>query len=152
MTGRRGDARAMGLLTALLLASLLVGCGGMRNHANALRESTTDFARAMRWGQLEQAALHVPDASRAEFIRQKRVARMQMQIHDYEIRTVDHELGSEKARVVVAALWSRAADPVTHEDVFEQDWRWQRTHWVLVRQVPLQAATPGPPVQPSDGL
>lgn len=121
-------------------------CGSTVNQGKALSESVTDYANCMRWGRVEQAALHVPDAQRASFIRVRRAALAGMQVHDFEVRGVDHATGTGKARVIVAAAWSRPTDPSIRQEVLEQLWRWQDEHWVLVQSQPVERAeaTPKP--------
>jgi len=147
MIGVRGAPAAL-----LVAASLcLCACGAtMANRGQALRESVQDFAGHMRWGRIERAAEHVPDAKRMQFIQQKRSGQAQLQIHEYDIRAVHYADGADKARVLIAAVWSRQSDPVTHEDLFDQDWRWQDNHWVMARQIEVKATEQT--VQPSDAL
>ncbi|MSP90223.1 MAG: hypothetical protein EXR79_00220 [Myxococcales bacterium] len=129
---------------SLLLA--LAACGSTVNQTKALSEAVTDYANCMRWGRVEQAALHVPDAQRATFIRVRRAALAGMQVHDFEVRGVDHAAGAGKARVIVAAAWSRPTDPSIRQEVLEQLWRWEEDHWVLFHSQPAERAdaTPKP--------
>ncbi len=140
-----------GACAALVLLACLCGCGATSaSRGPALRESVKDFAEHMRWGRIERAAEHVPEATKMQFIRQKRSAQLQVQIHEYDVKAVQYAAGAEQARVLIVAVWSRQTDPVTHEDMFEQDWRWQDNHWVMAKQVEVKPAEQA--VQPSDAL
>ncbi len=138
-------------LGLLLLTIWLASCSSATNRNTALRESVTDYVNCVRWGHVERASLHVPPKQRGEYLRQKRKAQAQMQVHEYEVRAVDYLLGADQARIVVYALWSRPADPVTHAELQEQTWRWQEAHWELTAQKAIQAAV-DQPMQPGDGL
>ena len=98
---------------AVVVVVLTTGCGLGPNPGAQLKESVEDYVRSMRWGHIERAANYVPQALRSQFIRQKRLAQSQLQIHEYEIRAVEYTQGSPRARVIVMAVWSRAADPVS---------------------------------------
>ena len=140
-------------MIALLACSLLVACSGatIGTRAGALRESVTRYVDAMRWGRVELAALHVPDEDRDAFIRQKRMAQAQVQIHEYELRGVDHVVGTDRAKVVIAAVWSRPADPVIHNEMVQQEWRWLKDHWAMVSQETVQPGA-APQMRPGDAL
>jgi hypothetical protein len=139
------------LLLLLLTLGALPACSTAVNRNTALKEAVTDYVNCVRWGHIERAAAHVPGTQREAFIRHKRVAQAQMQVHEYEVRAVDYVLGADRARVVVYALWSRPSDPVTHPEMQEQAWRWQENHWELTAQKAIQAATEQP-VEPGDAL
>ena len=119
---------------AVVVVVLTTGCGLGPNPGAQLKESVEDYVRSMRWGHIERAANYVPQALRSQFIRQKRLAQSQLQIHEYEIRAVEYTQGSPRARVIVMAVWSRAADPVTHQQLLSQEWRNEGRGWELARQ------------------
>ncbi len=141
------------IVSACVTVASLSGCSiSQANKSTALRESATEFSNSLRWSNFERAAAFVPEESRAEFIRKKRAAQGQVQILEYEIRTVDYVQGADRARIVIAAVWTRTADPVSHAEILEQDWRWiTNNHWVMARQVTREAG-PAPVVQPGDAL
>jgi hypothetical protein len=120
------------------LFAVSCACSAPQNQGKALQESVTDYAMSMRWGRIEQAAKHVPDAARSAFIASRRAAAAQMQVHEFDVRGVDYQPGRMQARVVVAAVWSRAADPTIHQEVLEQTWRWQDDHWTLAGSLPME--------------
>jgi len=139
---------------AILAAAIAVAsCGAGVTPAAQLKESVDDYTRSMRWGHVERAAVHVPDAMRSAFIRQKRLAQAQIQIHEYDVRAVEYTQGSDKARVIIVAAWSRPSDPVVHQQMIAQEWRYRERRWELARQYEVQ---PGPAgtdaVEPRDAL
>lgn len=137
-------------LLLALIALTTLSCGATQSRGSSLRESVSDFAGHMRWGRIERAAEHVPDDTRIAFIRQKRLAQAQVQIHEYDVRAVQYKAGTDSARVLIGAVWSRQSDPVTHENLLEQEWRWQDQHWVMARQLEVQASES--PIKPGDAL
>lgn len=151
---RVGGSRSLGaIVCACVLAVSVSGCSiSQANKSMALRESATEFSNSLRWSNFERAAAFVPEESRAEFIRKKRAAQGQVQILEYEIRTVDYVAGADRARIVIAAVWTRTADPVSHAEILEQEWRWlTNNHWVMAKQLTREAG-PAPVVQPGDAL
>lgn len=127
----------LALQVAMALAIGLPGCAA-QSRTTALRTSVMDFARHMRWGQVEKAAELVPAARRLQFVAQKRAAQSSMTIHEYDIRSVDPDATGERAVVVVAVAWSRPNDPVMRTDLLAQDWRWQAVGWQMVEQKAMQ--------------
>ena len=87
-----------GACAALVLLACLCGCGATSaSRGPALRESVKDFAEHMRWGRIERAAEHVPEATKMQFIRQKRSAQLQVQIHEYDVKAVQYAGGMTAA-------------------------------------------------------
>lgn len=119
----------------MLLAGSLLACGA--SQATLLRTSVTDFARYMRWGQIEKAAELVPAGRRIAFIGQKRAAQGSMVIHEYDIRVVEPDATGQRARVLIQASWSRPNDPVMRTELLAQDWEWSDRHWQMVEQKPV---------------
>lgn len=140
--------------TAQLLAILaLLGCSGVQTPQTALKEAVEDYTRSMRWGHVERAATHIPDALRPAWVRQRRLAQAQVQVHEYDIRAVEYNAGDEKARVIVLAVWSRPADPVSHQQLLAQEWRLRTGIWWMTAQYELKAERASEqPVSPSDAL
>lgn len=122
----------------LFFLLFLVACSASSRATN-LRSSVSDFARYMRWGQIEKAAEMVPSARRIQFVAQKRAAQNSMIIHEYDIRAVEPDATGERAAVLIAASWSRPNDPVMRTELLAQDWRWTDRHWEMVEQKPVQA-------------
>ncbi len=139
-------------LCLTLLASLAwTGCSSSASQSTALRDSVTEYCSALRWGQLERAANFIPDTLRDAFLRQKRRAQVEVQIHEYEVRSVNHEAGSGRAKILILAVWSRMADPVTHDEMLEQTWEMAGNHWQMTKQRTVKASEEGP-VEPGDAL
>lgn len=131
--------------------ALIAGCAASpTSQSTALRDAVTDYVNSMRWGHVERAAKHVPDASRDAFLKQKRMAQSQVQLHEYDVRAVDYTIGTTRAKVVVFAVWSRHADPVTHSEVLEQSWVFRDAHWQLISQKAMPKADQA--VEPGDAL
>lgn len=120
------------------VVALLTGCASA-SKASSLRTDVSDFARYMRWGQVEKAANHVPSARRITFIAQKRAAQGNMVIHEYDIRAVEPDASGDRARVLVQATWSRPNDPVMRSELMEQTWEWSDRHWQMIEQKPVEA-------------
>lgn len=132
-----------------LVACLVLPACSSASKASSLRTDVQDFARYMRWGQVEKAADLVPSAHRIAFIAQKRAAQNNMVIHEYDIRAVDPDIAGDKARVLIAATWSRPNDPVMRSELFEQHWEWTDRHWQMVEQKPVETPETS---SPQDGL
>ena len=125
--------RLLGLMAVLAA----IACSS-QSRSTSLRSSVSDFARYMRWGQVEKAAELVPAARRLQFLAQKRAAQSSMIIHEYDIRSVDPDVTGERAVVVVAVAWSRPNDPVMRTDFMVQSWQWQNAHWLMTEQKQLE--------------
>ncbi len=122
----------------LALCALVCACNLGSTPAAQLKESVEEYVRSIRWGHIERAANYVPEALRAQFIRQKRLAQAQVTIHEYDIRAVEYVQGAKQARVIIAAVWSRPADPVTHQQLLAQDGRLGARGWEMSRQHEVQ--------------
>ncbi len=122
----------------LTVLALLCACNLGSTPAAQLKESVEDYVRSVRWGHIERAANYVPEALRAQFIRQKRLAQAQVTIHEYDIRAVEYTQGAPRARVIIAAVWSRPADPVTHQQLLAQEWKLGNRGWEMARQHEVQ--------------
>lgn len=139
-------------LVWLALATGLAGCGTTaQNRQTALKEAVTEYCTAMRWGLIDKASHYIPDDLREAFVKQKRSAQAQMTIHDYEVRSVDYLSGSDRARIIIFAAWSQPSDPVVHEDLLAQHWRFREQRWQLLHQEKLQQKE-DKPVRPDEGL
>lgn len=140
---------------ALLWFVLVVvgaGCSGSsRNRQAALKEAVTEYCTSMRWGNVEKASHYVPDDLREAFVRQKRAAQAQMTIHEYDVRSVDYVVGTDRARIVILAAWSQPADPVVHQDLLAQQWRFRESRWQLLHQEKMEPVK-DKPVRPDEGL
>jgi hypothetical protein len=140
---------------AVLLATqvLVSACSGAQTPQMALKEAVEDYTRSMRWGFVEKAGAHIPDNLRAAWIRQRRIAQSMVTVHEYDIRAVEHVVGTEKARVIVLAVWSRPSDPVAHNEMLAQEWRYRDRNWWMITQYPVKADDPGQePLKPTDAL
>jgi hypothetical protein len=127
-------------MTRWLLGLAVVACSASpQTRTTSLRDAVTDYAHALRWGQIERAAIYVPAKSREAFLQQKRRSQGLVQIHEYDVRTVDYVAGADKARIVVLAVWTLPTDPVTHQELLEQTWQFS-TGWELVAQKAVQQA------------
>lgn len=136
----------------LALAVVLAGCSGSsRNRQAALKEAVTEYCTSMRWGNVEKASHYVPDDLREAFVRQKRAAQAQMTIHEYDVRSVDYVVGSDRARIVIMAEWSQPADPVVHQDLLAQQWRFRESRWQLLHQEKIKPVQ-DKQVRPDEGL
>ncbi len=139
---------------SVVVGSLLaLGCGSAGNPALQLKEAVEEYTRSMRWGHIERAAAYVPDSLRQAWIRQRRQAQAEIQVHEYDIRAVEHTPGSEKARVIVLAVWSRPSDPVTRQQLLAQEWRYRERLWTMVGQTEIKTAPQvQAPLSPSEAF
>ncbi len=149
------------LLSAFLTVGALLafgaiglgGCGSAANPSMQLKDAVEEYTRAMRWGHIERAAAYVPDGLRQAWIRQRRQAQAQIQVHEYDIRAVEYTAGQDKARVIVLAVWSRPADPVARQQMLAQEWRYRNRLWTMVAQREIQASEPAAqPVSPAEAF
>lgn len=140
------------LLTACTVLAL-AACSATQTSATTLKEAVEDYTLAMRWGHIERAAAHVADAKRKDWIQQRRMAQAQVQIHEYDIRAVEHVIGTDRARIMVLVAWSRPADPVVHQELLVQDWQRRNGLWTMAGQQPLQMPQGGTTaISPTDAL
>lgn len=140
-------------LALIVLGLLGLGCGSAANPAMQLKEAVEEYTRSMRWGHIERAAAYVPESLRQAWIRQRRQAQAEIQVHEYDIRAVEHTPGTEKARVIVLAVWSRPADPVARQQLLAQEWRYRERLWTMVSQTEMKAVPQlQAPVSPSEAF
>lgn len=152
-TRRFGRSARWLAAVAAVLAAAALGCGSAANPAMQLKEAVEEYTRSMRWGHIERAAAYVPESLRQAWIRQRRQAQSEIQVHEYDIRAVEHTPGTEKARVIVLAVWSRPADPVTRQQLLAQEWRYRERLWTMVGQTEIKAAPQlQAPVSPAEAF
>ena len=141
------------LLATLALGLTVLGCGSAANPAMQLKEAVEEYTRSMRWGHIERAAVYVPESLRKAWIQQRRQAQAEIQVHEYDIRAVEHTAGTDKARVIVLAVWSRPADPVARQQLLAQEWRYRERLWTLLAQTEIKVAPQQQaPVSPAEAF
>jgi hypothetical protein len=136
-------------LLALCLGGMAVACASAGNRQRELGDAVRGYADSLRWGRVEEAALHLPPERRAEFVARKRAALAGLSLHEVEVRHIECDADGKQARAIVALSFTAPSVPVMHEEVIEQRWELRRNLWTLVAQSPVKP-TPGEPVGPAD--
>lgn len=117
------------LVLACLLAAGCVSADGMNTK---LRDATTGYNRALRWGDIDRAAEYLPAAAQQSFLDRQEKIREKLIVADYEVTRLDlhKETGVAASRATITWHTERSTIiKVTHVD---QLWQFHEGDFVLV--------------------
>ena len=119
-------ACGLGLLT------LLSGCMTGDGMASKIRDTSTAYNRALRWGDIDHAVEYVPPQSRDMFLDRHDVAEEKLVVVEYEVvrLDLDRERGVAASRAEI--VWHTDRDMVVERTLVDQLWQFHDGHFVLV--------------------
>ena len=97
----------------LALLTLFSGCMTGDGMASKIRDTSSAYNRALRWGDIDQAVQYVPPASRDEFLARHDLVEEKLVVVEYDVirLDLDRERGVAASRAEI--VWHTAAKAVT---------------------------------------
>jgi hypothetical protein len=127
-----------------LLALALLSSGCMAGAGYSLRDRITEAAReyndGVRWGRLEQAALHVPSDRRERFITRHAQLEDDLEIADCEMVHLEIDGKKERGTARVEYIWSLKRRGLVEKTATEQTWVRKDGEWVVDAEVRVKGA------------
>jgi hypothetical protein len=119
-------ACGLGLLT------LLSGCMTGDGMASKIRDTTTAYNRALRWGDIDMAVEYVPPQSRDLFLDRHDVVEEKLIVVEYEVTRLDldRERGVAASRAEI--VWHTDRDMVVERTIVDQLWQYHDGKFILV--------------------
>jgi len=119
-------ACTLGLLT------LLSGCMTGDGMASKIRDTSTAYNRALRWGDIDRAVAYVPPQSRDLFLARHEVTEDKLVVVEYEVTRLDldRERGVAASRAEI--VWHTDRDLVVEHTMVDQLWQFHDGQFVLV--------------------
>lgn len=117
----------------LLLAGLLVSaCVTVDNLQSKLRETTSEYNRGIRWGDIDRAADHLPAESQQAFMDQYEMVKEDLVIVDYEMTRLDYDTNTGVATSRARVDWHTDRVLVVKTTEVDQTWQFHDGKFVLV--------------------
>lgn len=117
----------------LLLAGLLVSaCVTVDNLQSKLRETTAEYNRGIRWGDIDRAAEHLPAESQQAFLDQYEMVKEDLVIVDYEMTRLDYDTTTGVATSRARIDWHMDRVLVVKTTEIDQTWQFYDGRFVLV--------------------
>ena len=116
----------------LALLTLCSGCMTGDGMASKIRDTSSAYNRALRWGDIDQAVQYVPPTSRDEFLARHEVAEEKLVVVEYDVirLDLDRERGVAASRAEI--VWHTDRELVVERTTVDQLWQFHEGQFVLV--------------------
>jgi len=116
----------------LALATVLTGCMSGDGMASKLRDTSSAYNRALRWGDIDRAVEHVPTESKDDFLERHDAAAEKLVVVEYEVTRLDldRERGVAASRAEI--VWHTDRELVVEHTIVDQLWQFHDGRFVLV--------------------
>ena len=143
------------MLRPLLIAAVVVGCGGGQKAQTQVMHSVRGYNDAMRWQRLPTAAGFIAPAEREAFLDEHEELAEELRIDYYEIARMKPS-GGNRAEVQVKYTWHLDNVGVVNDTTTLQHWERHGKRWVLaeehrVRGDEMPGVAEPPETKPDDG-
>lgn len=122
------------MLRAVILAGVVVlsGCMSGDGMASKLRDTSSAYNRALRWGDIDRAVAHVAPSSRDLFLARHEASEDKLVVVEYEVTRLDldRERGVATSRAEI--IWHTDRDLVVEHTMVDQLWQFHDGRFVLV--------------------
>ena len=116
----------------LILAAALTGCMTGDGLQEKLRNASSGYNRALRWGDIDRAAEYLPSKSVNAFLETHDATSEKLVIVEYELTRLDldRELGVAASRAQIS--WHTERQLIVKSTVVDQLWQFHEGDFVLV--------------------
>jgi hypothetical protein len=128
----RPRSRGRAWWAALALGFAAAGCAVGDGMQDKLYDSTREYNRAMRWGDADDAAAHLPVVSRDRFLEIHEEHREELDVVDYNVVRLQLDKGRGVARARAELQWHTDERLILETTTIDQVWQWHEGQWVLV--------------------
>jgi hypothetical protein len=116
------------------------GCFGGISRRDELLIAVHEYADGIRWGKIEQSAIHLPVERRQAFAEKCGALEDELEVVDYEVQRVELDRATDAATVRVTVSWSLKRRGIIERTVVEQRWEQRGSAWVLTKQSRLRGS------------
>ena len=122
-------------LRLALLGLALAGCfsASQRREEDLMREAR-QFNDDLRWGRWDQVGSTMPAEDKRLFMERVDLVGNDLEMSDYEVKSIHFDHGSSEATVTVAIAWFSKRDPTLRNATLEQRWESHHGHWIVTKQ------------------
>jgi hypothetical protein len=92
------------------------------------------FADDLRWARWDQVGSTMPAEDKRLFMERVDLVGNDLEMSDYEVKSIHFDPGSSAATVTVAIAWYSKRDPTLRNATLEQRWESQQGHWIVTKQ------------------
>jgi hypothetical protein len=140
----------------LLVLIFLAGCAGAAGQSagERLLNDVRSFHEGLRWRRFDDAADHIPPASREVFLDGREALDDDLRIDDYEIERTKM-VKDGVAEVQIRYTWHLDSKGSVHETVVEQRWERVGKGWILYAEERKRGEPmpePPPPPAPAEEM
>ncbi len=116
----------------LLALTLAGGCMSGDGMASKLRDTSSAYNRALRWGDIDRAVEYVPPQSKTLFLERHEASEEKLVVVEYEVTRLDldRERGVAASRAEI--VWHTDRELVVERTLVDQLWQFHEGHFVLV--------------------
>lgn len=122
------------MLRAVILAGVVVlsGCMSGDGMASKLRDTSSAYNRALRWGDIDRAVEYVPPQSRDLFLERHEQSEEKLVVVEYEVTRLDldRERGVAASRAEI--VWHTDRELVVERTMVDQLWQFHDGQFILV--------------------
>ncbi len=141
--------------TLVVVAAVVVGCGGGQQAQNQAMHSVRGYNDALRWQRLPTAAGFIAAAEREAFLDEHEELEEELRIDYYEISRM-RPIGKDRAEVQVKYTWHMDNVGVVKDTTTHQHWERHGKRWVMaeehrVRGDEMPGVAEPPETKPDDG-
>ncbi len=116
----------------LALLTLASGCMSGDGMASKIRDTTSAYNRALRWGDIDRAVEYVPAESKVDFLARHEVVEEKLVVVEYDVvrLDLDRERGVAASRAEI--IWHTDRELVVERTLVDQLWQFHDGRFVLV--------------------
>ncbi|MEM6296332.1 MAG: hypothetical protein AAGA54_33990 [Myxococcota bacterium] len=116
----------------LLGVFTLAGCMTGDGMASKIRDTSSAYNRALRWGDIDRAVEYVPPQSRDLFLDRHELSEEKLVVVEYEVTRLDldRERGVAASRAEI--VWHTDRELVVERTMVDQLWQYHEGEFVLV--------------------
>lgn len=120
-------------LAAFATALLSACAGAFTPQRDELKIAVQEFNDGMRWGKLEQTAMHLPVERRQAFSERFAGLEDELEIMDYDVQRVEFDRQKDTAAVRVDISWSLKRRGIVERTVLEENFEHGHGTWLMTR-------------------
>lgn len=128
---RHGSKGLLALAVALALGSS-AACISVDNLQSKLRDTTSEYNRMLRWGDIDRAADHLPAESQQAFLDRYESVKDELVIVDYEMTRLDYEPQTGVATSRARVDWHTDRHLIVKTTEVDQTWQFHEGNFILV--------------------
>ena len=120
------------IIAAFSVPLLAAGCAAaFTPQKDELKIAVQEFNDGIRWGKIEQSAMHLPLDRRQAFSERYAGLEEELEILDYDVQRVEFDRQQDTAKVRVDISWSLKRRGIVERTVIEESWTHGHGNWLV---------------------